>query len=48
MSKSQSTQLRLNSLTAGSVYTVTAMHRSSSASVSSWFDTLWLRVDPLF
>ncbi|MEU1513965.1 hypothetical protein ABZ490_17695 [Streptomyces sp. NPDC005811] len=47
ISKSQSTQLRLNSLTAGSVYTVTAMHRSSSASVNSWFDTLWLRVDPL-
>ncbi|MFJ8106759.1 hypothetical protein [Streptomyces sp. NPDC096132] len=47
VSKSNQTQLRLGSLTAGSVYTVTAMHRSSSASVNAWFDTIFLRVDPI-
>ncbi|MCX4764315.1 hypothetical protein OG562_25815 [Streptomyces sp. NBC_01275] len=48
--KSVSTQLRLGSLVAGSVYTVTAMHRSSyttTTAVNSWFDTLFLRVDPI-
>ncbi|UXX93736.1 hypothetical protein N7U49_19650 [Streptomyces sp. AD2-2] len=45
--KSVSTQLRLNSLTSGATYTVTAMHRSTSASVTCWFDTIHLRVDPI-
>ncbi|WP_416977634.1 hypothetical protein [Streptomyces sp. T028] len=47
VSKSAVAQLRLGSLTAGSVYTITAMHRSTSASVNSWFDTIFLRVDPI-
>ncbi|WP_327184594.1 hypothetical protein [Streptomyces sp. NBC_01334] len=47
VSKSTSTQLRLNSLTAGSTYTVTAMHRSSNASFTCAFDTIFLRVDPI-
>ncbi|WP_329349754.1 hypothetical protein OG226_21585 [Streptomyces sp. NBC_01261] len=47
VSKSVSTQLRLNSPTAGATYTVTAMHRSTSSSVTCWFDTVHLRVDPL-
>ena len=47
VSKSAVTQLRLGSLTAGSVYTVTSMHRSSASNVNSWFDTLFLRVDPI-
>jgi len=47
VNKSVSTQLRLNSLTAGSTYTVTAMHRSTSSTVVCWFDTLYLRVDPI-
>jgi hypothetical protein len=47
VSKSVSTQLRLNSLTSGATYTVTAMHRSTSASVTCWFDTIHLRVDPI-
>ncbi|MER5194699.1 hypothetical protein ACWD3J_33185 [Streptomyces sp. NPDC002755] len=47
VSKSTSTQLRLNSLTAGSTYTVTAMHRSSNASFTCAFDNIFLRVDPI-
>jgi hypothetical protein len=46
VNKSVSTALRLNSLTAGATYTVTAMHRSTNAAVTCWFDTLFLRVDP--
>ncbi|MEU3610906.1 hypothetical protein ABZ725_01135 [Streptomyces sp. NPDC006872] len=45
--KSVSTQLRLGSLTVGSTYTITAMHRSSSATVNAWFDNLFIRVDPI-
>lgn len=47
VNKSASTQLRLNSLTAGATYTVTAMHRSSNSAVTCWFDTLFLRIDPI-
>ncbi|MCX5368634.1 hypothetical protein [Streptomyces sp. NBC_00103] len=47
VSKSTSTQLRLNSLTAGSTYTVTAMHRSSNAGFTCAFDNMFLRVDPI-
>jgi hypothetical protein len=47
VNKSVSTALRLNSLTAGATYTVTAMHRSTNAAVTCWFDTLFLRVDPI-
>ncbi|MFD9393371.1 hypothetical protein ACFWBB_22405 [Streptomyces sp. NPDC060000] len=47
VSKSTSTQLRLNSLTAGSTYTVTVMHRSSNASFTCAFDNIFLRVDPI-
>ncbi|MEU9310083.1 hypothetical protein [Streptomyces sp. NPDC048256] len=47
VSKSTSTQLRLNSLTAGSTYTVTSMHRSSNASFTCAFDNIFLRVDPI-
>ncbi|MFF3940828.1 hypothetical protein [Streptomyces phaeofaciens] len=47
VSKSASTTLRLNSLTAGSTYTITAMHRSTVSTVNSWFDTIYLRVDPI-
>lgn len=47
VSKSVSTQLRLNSLTAGATYTVTAMHRSTSSTVTCWFDTIYLRADPI-
>ncbi|WP_405967713.1 hypothetical protein OG613_27095 [Streptomyces sp. NBC_00015] len=47
VSKSTSTQLRLNSLTAGSTYTVTAMHRSSNAGFTCAFDNMFVRVDPI-
>ncbi|MFD9431329.1 hypothetical protein [Streptomyces sp. NPDC060002] len=47
VSKSTSTQLRLSSLTAGSTYTVTVMHRSSNASFTCTFDNIFLRVDPI-
>ncbi|MFF3376243.1 hypothetical protein ACFYXF_25240 [Streptomyces sp. NPDC002680] len=39
--------MRLGSLTAGATYTVTAMYRSSNASVACTFDNMWLRVDPM-
>jgi len=45
--RSVSTQLRLNSLAVGSIYTITAMHRSSSSTVPGWFDTIYLRADPI-
>jgi hypothetical protein len=45
--RSVSTQLRLNSLAVGSTYTITAMHRSSSSTVPGWFDTIYLRADPI-
>ncbi|WP_033279988.1 hypothetical protein [Streptomyces sp. NRRL F-525] len=45
--KSVSTQLRLNSLTPGATYTITAMHRSTSSTVPAWFDTIYLRTDPI-
>ncbi|MFI2430265.1 hypothetical protein [Streptomyces sp. NPDC018693] len=44
---SVSAQLRLGSLTPGESHTVTAMHRSSDATVRCWFDSMYLRVDPL-
>ncbi|MFF8969766.1 hypothetical protein [Streptomyces sp. NPDC014995] len=43
---SVSTQFRMFGLTAGASYTVTAMYRSSSSTVTCWFDTIFLRVDP--
>ncbi|MBG0853219.1 hypothetical protein I2W78_15520 [Streptomyces spinoverrucosus] len=42
---SVSTQLRLYGLTAGASYTLTALHRSSDAAVTCWFDNLFLRVE---
>ena len=45
--KSVSTQLRLNSLTPGATYTITAMHRSTSSTIPAWFDTIYLRTDPI-
>jgi hypothetical protein len=47
VNKSVSTQLRLNSLTPGSTYTITSMHRSTSSTVPAWFDTIYLRADPI-
>ena len=43
---SVSTMWRLYGLTPGTNYTMTAMHRSSDAAVTSWFDNIFLRVDP--
>ncbi|WP_037680466.1 hypothetical protein [Streptomyces griseus] len=45
--KSVSTQLRMNGLAVGTTYTVTAMYRSTSATVTCWFDARYLRVDPI-
>ncbi|MFF3333250.1 hypothetical protein ACFYWX_27480 [Streptomyces sp. NPDC002888] len=45
--KTVSTQLRLNGLTAGTTYTVTALYRSTSSQVTCWFDARYLRVDPI-
>ncbi|MGW2043782.1 hypothetical protein ACWCPF_01185 [Streptomyces sp. NPDC001858] len=47
LGKSVSTQLRLGSLTVGSTYTVTAMHRSNTANITCWFDNIFVRVDPI-
>ncbi|MEV8537360.1 hypothetical protein [Streptomyces sp. NPDC051572] len=43
---SVATMWRLYGLTAGATYTMTAMHRSSDAAVTCWFDNLFMRVDP--
>ncbi|WP_432134204.1 MULTISPECIES: hypothetical protein [unclassified Streptomyces] len=46
VSCSVSTMWRLYGLTPGTVYTMTALHRSGSASVTCGFDNIFLRVDP--
>jgi hypothetical protein len=46
VSASVATMWRLYGLTPGTVYTMTAMHRSSDAAVTCWFDSIFLRVDP--
>ncbi|MET9086232.1 hypothetical protein ABZX77_30895 [Streptomyces sp. NPDC004237] len=43
---SASTMFRVYGLTAGATCTVTAMHRSSDAAVTCWFDNFFLRADP--
>ncbi|OIK25865.1 hypothetical protein [Streptomyces malaysiense] len=43
---SVSTMWRLYGLTPGATYTMTALHRSSDASVTCWFDNIFMRVDP--
>lgn len=43
-----STMLRLTSLTADLPYTVTLMHRTSTTGVTSYFDSIFLRVDHLY
>ncbi|MFG3291133.1 hypothetical protein ACGF3G_20275 [Streptomyces sp. NPDC048179] len=43
---SVSTMFRVYGLTAGATYTVTAMHRSSDAAVTCWFDNFFIRADP--
>ncbi|MER5433889.1 hypothetical protein [Streptomyces sp. NPDC002588] len=47
LGESVSTQLRMSALTAGTTYTVTAMYRSATSGVTSWFDSHYLRVDPI-
>uniref|UniRef100_A0AAU2JRT1 Minor tail protein n=1 Tax=Streptomyces sp. NBC_00049 TaxID=2903617 RepID=A0AAU2JRT1_9ACTN len=44
---SVSTMLRLGSLSGDLPYTVTVMHRTSTAGVTTYFDSIFLRVDPL-
>ncbi|MFF3498586.1 hypothetical protein [Streptomyces sp. NPDC003247] len=44
---SVATMWRLYGLTPGTVYTMTALHRSSDAAVTCWFDNIFLRVDPV-
>jgi hypothetical protein len=44
---SVATMWRLYNLTPGTVYTMTAMHRSSDAAVTCWFDNIFLRVEPV-
>ncbi|MBT2445912.1 hypothetical protein J7F03_02160 [Streptomyces sp. ISL-43] len=44
---SASTTTRLAGLTADLPYTVTLMHRVSVAGVKTWFDNIFLRVEPL-
>ncbi|MCX4698628.1 hypothetical protein OG252_21835 [Streptomyces sp. NBC_01352] len=43
---SASTVWRLGALTPGTSYTATAMHRSSDAAVTCWFDNIFMRVEP--
>lgn len=45
---SVSTMLRLGSLTGDAPYTVTLMHRTSTAGVTTYFDNIFLRIDALF
>lgn len=45
---SVSTTIRLGSLTGDAPYTVTVMHRTSVAGVSTYFDNIFLRVDHLY
>ncbi|WP_329380752.1 hypothetical protein OG625_15635 [Streptomyces sp. NBC_01351] len=45
---SVSTMLRLASLTGDAPYTVTVMHRTSTAGVTTYFDNIFLRIDALF
>ncbi|MFI9807614.1 hypothetical protein ACIHEJ_25175 [Streptomyces sp. NPDC052301] len=42
---SVSTMWRLYGLTLGATYTMTAMHRSGDATVTSWFDNIFMRVE---
>ncbi|MFD7132368.1 hypothetical protein [Streptomyces sp. NPDC059894] len=41
------TMWRLYSLTPGLLYTMTAMHRSSDAAVTCWFDNIFMRVEAI-
>ncbi|MCY0953853.1 hypothetical protein [Streptomyces sp. H27-S2] len=45
---SVSTVLRLSSLNGDAPYTATVMHRGSQATARTWFDSIFLRLDPLF
>ncbi|MEU6377500.1 hypothetical protein [Streptomyces sp. NPDC046909] len=45
---SVSSVIRVGSLTAGTSYTATALHRSNDAAVTCWYDNIFLRVDPAF
>lgn len=45
---SVSSVCRVGGLTAGASYTATAMHRTSDAAVTCWFDNVFLRVDPAY
>ncbi|MFF3845284.1 hypothetical protein [Streptomyces sp. NPDC002328] len=45
---SVATMWRMYGLTPGALYTMTAMHRSSDAAVTCWFNNLFMRVEPAF
>ncbi|MFE2166682.1 hypothetical protein ACFXB3_16720 [Streptomyces sp. NPDC059447] len=45
---SVSTSLKLSGLSGDLPYTVTVMHRGSQATARTWFDSISLRIDPLF